>query len=88
MKQIIKINGKEVVTCRNLNDARNIANALYEAMADIVFTGHTEDKTAEDMLKIFVESGEEFILTIGSRNWEEYIAEEDRIANRINYQEI
>lgn len=79
----VAINENKVVRCTTHNDARNWANRLYEAYADIVLNGSTDDSFAEEEIHKYDIDGEVKI-TINYRNYEEYLTEEDLIRNRIN----
>lgn len=78
----VAINGKKVIRCGNHNDARNIASRLYEAYADIILEGSTEDDFSARTLHQYDIVGK-VVITISGRNWEEFIANEDKISNRI-----
>lgn len=78
----LSINGKRVSSFTTHNDARYWANRLYDAYAEIILNGYTDDSFAETELHKYDIDGEIKIM-INGRNWREYLADVDRIENLI-----
>lgn len=78
----VTINGKLVVKATTHAMARNTADTLYQALKEIVLEGSTEDTVAAETIYQLAPDGEATIAVSG-RNWEEFIAPEDRISNLI-----
>lgn len=82
MKIPVKIQGKTVFESHSNGFSRAIANRIYETLADLIFTGTSEDLISLEILKKYYNPTQEFKLTVSGIDWEEMIAECDWICNR------
>lgn len=78
----VTINGKLVIRTSTHAGARSIADSLYQALTDIILFGSTEDTVAAETIYQYAPDGDATI-AVNGRDWESFIAPEDRISNLI-----
>lgn len=84
MRTTVRINGKAVGRYSTLSFARKVASEIYEAYAEMIIDGFTHWKEAMMLiLQAGVRPDGDFKVTINGENFENYLAPEDWISNRI-----
>lgn len=84
MNYNVTIDGKRVYRSSNHNEARMFADGLYNALMEIRLEGCTEDD--DEFGYIVSENSDinrEVVIAINGRNYEDYLAKEDWISNRL-----
>ena len=79
MATSVRINEKLVGWFSTHTMARIVASEIYEAYCNIIIEGYTNFELAAQTLHKYLLPGEDLELTVGGRNWEEFIAKENRI---------